>query len=626
MKLPARDMPRLVSGWGLFTLLWLVLAAFLTQSIYLDMERTEKFERERLLGQSRVVTQLIDQELLAMRDVLGDLATDWTSHEGRIDINRWLNALSSGMPGVRTLAILNARGTIVASNRAELLGQNFAHREYFQTVRQRHAEGILSVAPPFNTILGSYVINVSRAFHDKNGGFLGVISASLDQAFFRHMMAAVLYAPDMRISVVHQNGEAFIITPGGGAFEGRNIAQGDSFFLRHIQSGNAADVFTGRTAFTGVPRVVALCSTAPEGLPLDNKLVVIASRELTAVRAPVWAHARLYGTVFAILVFIASLTRLAWLRRLQEHEQERARAALALTNNQRILETITDNIPGMVAYWTTDLRCAFANAATLEWYGFTREQILGADMERTVGTEHYAQNVQHIQAALKGCPQRYQSTLTRPDGATLHAMEHYIPDFDGDRLRGFIVMSTDITELKSTQMKLETRVQELNVQASTDALTGIDNRRSFQEQAELEFFKSKDADQELSFLMLDIDHFKAVNDTYGHDAGDEVLRALTACCKDILRATDIFGRLGGEEFGILLPRNGLAKAAQVAERLRVAAMERPVPAGEKAVAFTVSIGVAQLSHEDASLEELMKRADLALYAAKQAGRNRVAQA
>jgi diguanylate cyclase (GGDEF)-like protein len=121
--------------------------------------------------------------------------------------------------------------------------------------------------------------------------------------------------------------------------------------------------------------------------------------------------------------------------------------------------------------------------------------------------------------------------------------------------------------------------------------------------------------------MIDLDHFKAVNDTYGHSVGDEALRCLTQVCKKSLRQIDVFARIGGEEFGVMLPGTDETGAVGVAEKLRHAVSETPVVDGRNQFMITASFGVAGVWSGDQSVEEGLARADLALYGAKRSGRN-----
>lgn len=167
---------------------------------------------------------------------------------------------------------------------------------------------------------------------------------------------------------------------------------------------------------------------------------------------------------------------------------------------------------------------------------------------------------------------------------------------------------------------------ELERRAYTDVLTGLPNRRRFLEVADAELLRAQRFHQPAALLMVDIDHFKRVNDTYGHDAGDLVLRIVAATARASLRQVDTLGRLGGEEFAVVLPQSDLDQAAAVAERLRlaVAAANIELPS-TPALHVTISIGVAP-ALAGTSLAALLARADQALYEAKHGGRNRVCRA
>ncbi len=166
------------------------------------------------------------------------------------------------------------------------------------------------------------------------------------------------------------------------------------------------------------------------------------------------------------------------------------------------------------------------------------------------------------------------------------------------------------------------RTRELHELARTDPLTGCHNRRSFVTLADAFQESVKRYHTPCAVLMLDIDHFKRVNDTYGHPVGDLVIQALARTCVNALRKSDVFGRLGGEEFAALIRVDTLAQALQVAEKLRTALshVNVPLPSGET-LQFTVSMGVSMMQAADESHFEALNRADAALYAAKQAGRN-----
>jgi two-component system cell cycle response regulator len=179
-------------------------------------------------------------------------------------------------------------------------------------------------------------------------------------------------------------------------------------------------------------------------------------------------------------------------------------------------------------------------------------------------------------------------------------------------------------KLALTIRELQASRQMLQVQATTDPLTSLKNRRAFAEFGVRHFALAQRHDTELSVVMFDIDHFKRINDTYGHPAGDQVLVRVAQVLTGKTRVGDIAARMGGEEFAILLPNTKRAGAALLADRIRVAIQQSECVLAGQAVAVTASAGVAAYGLDgEESLERLVEIADKRLYLAKQRGRNRV---
>jgi diguanylate cyclase (GGDEF)-like protein/PAS domain S-box-containing protein len=205
----------------------------------------------------------------------------------------------------------------------------------------------------------------------------------------------------------------------------------------------------------------------------------------------------------------------------------------------------------------------------------------------------------------------------RKDGSTYSEEMTITPVLDEHgSIQHFVAVKQDITERK----RMEGELRQL---ASTDPLTGIANRRRFLEAMNAELQRIRRYGNGGSLLMLDLDHFKRVNDKHGHAAGDEVLRHFTVLVQRHLRTTDLLGRLGGEEFGVLLTETPHAGAREFAERLRRHVEAEPAPTGRGSIPVTVSIGLTVLTGSDAAPDDVLARADEALYEAKSKGRNRV---
>ncbi len=171
--------------------------------------------------------------------------------------------------------------------------------------------------------------------------------------------------------------------------------------------------------------------------------------------------------------------------------------------------------------------------------------------------------------------------------------------------------------------ELTTAYELLQIEANTDFLTELPNRRPFLKTLETEFARSRRYKHPVSVGMIDIDHFKQVNDCYGHDAGDKVLRAVSATMINEFRTVDYLGRLGGEEFAVVLPETDLSDAKLACDRLLKSIQATIIPLGSRQVSVTASIGLARASSTTLDGSAVLKRADELLYDAKRRGRNQV---
>ena len=181
-------------------------------------------------------------------------------------------------------------------------------------------------------------------------------------------------------------------------------------------------------------------------------------------------------------------------------------------------------------------------------------------------------------------------------------------------------------ELEAAQATIQTQqaeMEKLSADASIDYLTRVPNRRALEQRLNEALALYKRHGRQFGLLMLDLDHFKALNDTYGHIAGDKVLRALAATLVAEVRSSDLVARYGGEEFAVLLPETPLQESLVVAEKLRVAVEQQSTEHAGDRIGITVSIGIAEVTAGDVYVESVVARADAALYGAKSAGRNRV---
>ncbi len=460
----------------------------------------------------------------------------------------------------------------------------------------------------------------------------------------------------------------------------------------------------------------------------------------SGVRVPVMVNCRRDDSsedVRYFWVFFVAQERSKFEVELVKARDEALRSAKTLAERERFVRTITDAMPGMVAYWDKNLRCSFANQAYFEWFGKTPEQVVGSHMRDILGERVFKLNEPYIEGVLRGEAQRFERTLVKADGSNGYTLANYIPDHDAvGNVSGFFVLVTDVSLLKAAQAELQLAASViqntiegivvhdaswniLSVNPAFTAITGYAAEEAIGQTVSLlksdhhdrEFFagvlraldktgqwegetwsRRKNGDlflkwqtittirgavdesvryvtvfnditarwqkderirhlalhdpltdlpnralllerlgqligiterepRSIALMFLDLDGFKAINDGLGHEAGDQMLRAVAKKLTGLMRQSDTVARLGGDEFVILLdnPANR-NEIAHIAERV-ITAINEPLPLNGNFSKVGVSIGIAIYPADGANAELLMQSADKAMYAAKQAGKN-----
>jgi diguanylate cyclase (GGDEF)-like protein/PAS domain S-box-containing protein len=305
-----RPTRRFRAEWLALAAMHLVMAALLAVALYREHATVETLEGERLQVQARVIDENLIRQLEGAGKALTGIGADLRVFDVVFDeapLTAKLQLLTSAMPGISSMLVLDAEGTIVASTRDGLVGRNFHQREYFDAPRRGNDPGTLYVSPPFTTTLGTYVIVLSRAILNEQGRFAGVVTATLDPGYFSVVLGSVLYAPDMRTTLVHGDGKVFLNMPTDAAALGRDLSTPTTLFSRHQRSGQLATLGHGWSIGSGDERMYAMRNLDRDSLNLNRPLVVSVSRELGAVFGPWHSRAWQLSLLLAGLVLVSDL-------------------------------------------------------------------------------------------------------------------------------------------------------------------------------------------------------------------------------------------------------------------------------------------------------------------------------
>ncbi len=317
---------------------------------------------------------------------------------------------------------------------------------------------------------------------------------------------------------------------------------------------------------------------------------------------------------------------------------ERKKAEALLIESEKEYRTLFENMPIGLYRTSADGRILDVNIALVNMFGYPDRSSLLAMKAENMYAEPDLNNKFKEVISLKGVLSAFESEFRRYDQQTFWAEDyvHVIRDESGTPIyyEGSLINITDRKkaedDLRRANRALETAHSELQKMfeheqglARTDGLTGQTNRRYFFELATREFTASIRYARPLTIILFDIDGFKQVNDTFGHSIGDNVLMQVARSTADQVRDVDVLARYGGDEFIILLPQTSAQQAFIIAERIRESVASKHLETENSGLAVTLSIGVAEIrySPKDEMIEDVIRRADLALYQAKKNGRN-----
>ena len=607
-----------------------LLAAGLGLAALLYVERTQTLQREsdRLLHQVRIIDANLSQQLDGMASAMLSVVVDGqelSEPQNRSSANLRLVTLVDAMPGVRTMQLTNAVGRVLASNRPDVLGFDASQRGYFLTAKDKTVGETLYVSEPFKTLLGAYSLNLVKTWVDAQGRFGGVVTATLDPEYIQVLLNSVLYARDMRATLVHGDGLVFLTTPKSNAALGAQLATPGTNFSQHMASGRVESITNGLVSLTGEERLIAFRTVQPQALHMDKPLALAVTRDLQTVlkswRTLAWVCGLTYALISAVLllsVYFVLRQQRVLLQLSQRYDQEARESAQQLDLALHGAD---------LGLWDVDLATGARrlNDRSLEISG-NRPDDPPEDM--TSWIERIHPDDREAAAQARAAHQRGETEALIMEYRIRHRHGHWVwlhsrgkvthRDKDGTPLR-FIGTYQDISERKDA----EARIAEF---AYHDSLTGLPNRRLLMDRLAQAQHASARSGKAGALMFLDLDRFKWINDTLGHDMGDVLLQEVAKRLQACFRTTDTVARLGGDEFVVVVQDLGdvdlqvKERANNLAEKV-LGAMREPVSLGETQHTITCSVGVAIFVGLERTSAELFKHADSAMYRAKALGRN-----
>ena len=596
--------------WTRLALAWLFfLLLLIAYWMRLDYSHKKQLDEAQLQAQLRAnqaahaLSMQVRSQLLGIAFVLEHLTEHWQDHD-EVVFRKLVRLAQQGIfkGSLDVIIVTDAAGKVLFNSHTQS-GQpaselSVARRDYFQQLAQRNEPSFLISRPVLNALTGRWTVQFSYSMLI-DGKFAGIILASVPAEHLAEPFRQVYPDPN----------DVVLLTLNDGQYLARTHALDDSLtkkvpadreFLQqpeklsgHYNAVAPIDSIERFYAWHRIPDfpVVLSLGLGKDKILLPTQLSIKASKT--------------QNLLATILLLLAAL----WITRLVAIKAKQNRALL---QTQERLATLLIRVPSGVLLEDENNHIVTANPTLLSLLS------LDAEPSSLIGLHHsqLLTMLEQEQAAWLPIPrnnlkQRQLRAVKDSAGRTFEI--DWVPIRRDFRSLGHVWFIQDISERKKKE-------QELVTLATTDALTGLHNRRSFldilQQQLKISTPHCPGA-----LLLLDIDHFKRVNDTYGHPAGDLVIHNIAQGIRDSLRQDDITGRLGGEEFAVLLPKTTLQQAQQLAERIREHVAATPTITHKETIYVTISIGVALLYRQDEN--SVQSQADQALYQAKNSGRNRV---
>ncbi|MDD2742865.1 MAG: PAS domain S-box protein [Rhodocyclaceae bacterium] len=456
---PKRHYP---AQWILLIATLLLLGGQMGYDQFQTLQHIEAEAKNRLENHSLVVVEELERWIKSINIVLKNLRytapTELKHNNGPVLVRRELATLAQALEGVRTLALFDVEGNIIACNRPELLGQNFAQREYFQSIRQQPNADALYVSQPFVTALGAYTLTLGRMVVGPSGEFAGVVTATVDSENAALLLKSIHAGNETTLAIIHDVGEILTLIPEHKDVPpGFSVAKPNSLFERHKSSGQLASFITGTSSIAGTQRLISIRTVQPPALNMTKPLFVTAARHYDEVFSPWQAQAKIRALIFFVISLLSALALFFYQRRqsafdqqIQQKEKERQRSLL-------VLQRFIDHLPGTAYVKDADSRTLMANRAFETLLGINPASMIGKTSAEFFPGEFGEKIIEDDRKVLE-----HGNTVVIEEsfnGRDYESTKFVIDDGSGHRHLGGITM--DVTQRKHAERDREAQLQEV---------------------------------------------------------------------------------------------------------------------------------------------------------------------
>jgi PAS domain S-box-containing protein len=447
------------SVWLFVTVAIVLVGIFFGTRIYVDYNRTISTAEERLLTQTRIIDENISTNLTVFNLMLNYVIKEQEKTPGTNQLNIYLKQLLVLSPGIRTLMINDLQGRCVYSNRDDLLGKDFSNRDYFKVPRDAPDKGMLFLSPPYTSLAGKYVINISKALTGNRGEFKGVITITLDPDYFSSLLTSTIYRPDNRVSLVHSDGTVFIAVPEAKIpVTGVKVTQPGSAFLQHLSGGTPTSIRIAAGKTVGDKRIFAYRTNIPKGVRFDKQIIIAASRNMHEVLAVWRMDSGIEAVIFLLFASLSiAITRAMLQRGIELKRMEEARAHLAAIVEFSDDAIISKDLNGVILSW---------NAGAERLFAYPPNEAIGRSITMLIPPELLDEEKRILQSLkAEQLIEHLETVRVTKDGRRLDVSVTSSPVKDNTGVViGASKIIRDITERKLAEQKLQVQSEEIQSQ------------------------------------------------------------------------------------------------------------------------------------------------------------------